>query len=281
MLEPATPIVIAHRGASASAPEHTIASYDRAVAEGADYIELDIQRTVDGALVVIHDATLDRTARGGPANCAGRVAEKTLAQLRSCDAGSWFNTANPEMAKTEFTGLRILTLGEVITRYGASSRLYIETKDPESYPGIEADLVATLKDAGIKAETSRLPRVFIQSFSDAGLRRVHSLDPSLPLIQLIGAMPAADVVARLSDITTYAVGIGLLKEDVTAAVIAAAHADCLVVHPYTVDDESEMQSLLALGVNGIFTDRPDLLRQVIDRSTTRTVGETGCTAVAR
>src|SRR4029078_9787698 len=86
---------IGHRGASGYAPEHTIASYDLALALGADYIEQDLQLTKDGVLVVLHDPTLDRTARGEAANCTGLVIEKTLAQVKTCDVGSWFNDAFP------------------------------------------------------------------------------------------------------------------------------------------------------------------------------------------
>ena len=79
---PPGPIVIAHRGASGYAPEHTFASYDLAVEKGADYLEQDLQLTADGVLVVLHDATLDRTARGPAASCTGPVSEKTLAQVQ-------------------------------------------------------------------------------------------------------------------------------------------------------------------------------------------------------
>lgn len=277
----AVPIVIAHRGASASAPEHTYAAYDRALAQGADYIELDVQRTKDGALVVIHDATLDRTARGASADCTGRVAEKTLAQLETCDAGSWFNSANPTIARTEFAGLRIPTLVDVIARYAVSARLYIETKDPESYPGIEAELVAILRAHGIAAGSTALPRVYIQSFSRASLQRVHELDAALPLIQLFGPLSATEIISQLSDVRSYAAGVGLLKEDVSASIIAPAHAKCLLVHAYTVDDSSEMLSLLGMGVDGIFTDRPDLMREMVDRNSSRTAGVSGCGAVVR
>ncbi|MBP7630999.1 MAG: hypothetical protein KA758_11150, partial [Acidimicrobiales bacterium] len=107
---PAT--VIAHRGASGLAPEHTFAAYDLAVEQGADFIEHDLQLTADGVLVVVHDATLDRTARGPAESCTGPVATKTLAQLRQCDVGSWFNEANPALAKPEYEGLPIPTLAE-------------------------------------------------------------------------------------------------------------------------------------------------------------------------
>ena len=92
----ADPVVnIGHRGASGYAPEHTLAAYDLALGLGADYIEQDLQITSDGVLVVLHDATLDRTARGAAENCTGLVSTKTLAQIKTCDVGRWFNDANP------------------------------------------------------------------------------------------------------------------------------------------------------------------------------------------
>src|SRR4051812_8979102 len=97
--------IIAHRGASGHAPEHTFAAYDRAVHFGADYLEQDLQVTADGELVVLHDATLDRTTDG-----AGQVDEHTLAELRALDAGAWFAPG--------FSGQRVPTLDEVLTRYG-------------------------------------------------------------------------------------------------------------------------------------------------------------------
>src|SRR5262245_58786795 len=97
---------IGHRGASGYAPEHTFAAYDLARALGADYLEQDLQLTSDGVLVVLHDTTLDRTARGLAANCTGLVADKTLAQIKTCDVGTWFNEANPTLARPEYVGLK-------------------------------------------------------------------------------------------------------------------------------------------------------------------------------
>ena len=86
----AAPLVVAHRGASGTRPEHTFASYDRAIEMGADYIEQDLQVTSDGVLVVMHDGTLNRTTRGAAENCTGAVNTKTLAQIKTCSAGQWF-----------------------------------------------------------------------------------------------------------------------------------------------------------------------------------------------
>ena len=127
----ARPLNIGHRGASGHAPEHTFPAYDLALADGADYIEQDLQLTKDGVLIVLHDATLDRTARGPQENCTGPVIGKTLAQIRTCDAGTWFNERFPDRARPEYAGLVIPTLDEVFTRYGNRVRYYIETKNPK------------------------------------------------------------------------------------------------------------------------------------------------------
>jgi len=280
-LDTRTPVVIAHRGASAVAPEHTISAFDKAVEERTDYIELDVQRTKDGALVVIHDATLDRTMRGGSFDCTGRVADRTIAQIERCDAGSWFNSAYPNQARPEFAGLRVPRLADVLARYGATTKLYIEIKDPESYPGIEADLIALFQRHGIVSGAPSSPRVFIQSFSMASLLRVRSLDPTLPLIQLYAAASSPAIIAQLSEVRSYAAGIGVRKDDITAALIQSAHAGCLLVHAYSSDDELEMLSLLAMGVDGIFTGRPDQLRDAIDRARDRDAENSGCSVVAR
>lgn len=268
-------VVIAHRGASALAPEHTIAAYDLAILEGADYIELDVQRSSDGTLVVIHDATLDRTARGSAASCTGVVREKTLAQLESCDVGLWFNQTNPTLAKAEFVGLRIPTLDELLTRY-PSARYYIETKDPEFFPGIEADIVAMLRKHNVAPGTVWPQKVFIQSFSSASLVTIHGLDSFLPLVQLFGAMTPAGVAGSLDQVRGYASAIGPIASDVTPAIVSAAHGKCLLVHTYVVDDGPQMLSLLAMGVDGIFTNRPDVLREMISQSATTAGGDAAC-----
>ncbi|HLE57513.1 MAG TPA: glycerophosphodiester phosphodiesterase family protein [Rhodothermia bacterium] len=280
---PATrsPVVIAHRGASAAAPEHTVAAYDRAVEVGADYIELDVRRTKDGALVVIHDAALERTARGPSADCTGPVGDKALAQIESCDAGSWFNAAYPGLAHGDFVGLRVPRVADVLTRYGSVTKLYVETKDPELYAGLEADLVALLKKHGINVGGSGSPSVYIQSFSKASLLRVRALDSNLPLVQLFDAIGGSAIVAQLAEVRSYASAIGVRKEDITAALVESAHASCLLVHAYVSDDQREMQSLLTMGVDGIITDRPDQLRAAIDGRPDIQAGGSGCAVGAR
>lgn len=253
--------VVAHRGASGYAPEHTLAAYDLALTMGADYLEQDLQRTRDGVLVVLHDATLDRTARGPAADCTGAVNTKTLAQLQRCEVGSWFNAAYPARARAEFATLRIPTLDDVLARYRGRTRFYIETKTPEDAPGMEEQLVAALARFGVRGAGDS---VLVQSFSAASLRRMHEIAPSLPLVQLTDSAAAAD----LADIATYAVGVGPNGRGVDRAFVERAHARCLVVHPYTINDSSAMTTMRDAGVDGMFTNFPDRLAALRGRSDT-------------
>jgi glycerophosphoryl diester phosphodiesterase len=257
---------VGHRGASGYAPEHTIPAYDLALKMGADYIEQDLQMTKDGVLVALHDDTLDRTARGPKRNCTGLVIEKTLAQIKTCDVGSWFNETYPQYAKPEYVGLKIPTLEEIFQRYGRSVNYYIETKNPEAAPGMEEELLRLMDKYGLTQPAAERWQVLIQSFSPASLQKIHALRPSLPLIQLyFGEETGATIGANLDTARTYAVGIGPSKTDVDEALVTAAHDRCLDVHPYTVNEKREMRALISLGVDGMFTNFPDRLDEVLGR----------------
>lgn len=258
-----TPAVanIAHRGASGHAPEHTLAAYDLALKMKADYIEQDLQMTSDGVLVALHDEDLDRTAHGPVEDCTGPVVTKTLEQIKRCDVGSWFNEAFPEHARDEYVGLEIPTLEEVFQRYGPGVNYYIETKSSALYPRMEEELIRLLREYELFESAAQDRRVLIQSFHPTSLQKIHALAPQLPLIQLFFGgtqllTPTFDQIAQ------YAVGIGPSYGDVDEAVVEAAHANCLDVHPYTVNEATDMQALIALGVDGMFTNFPDRLRQV-------------------
>jgi len=259
---PESPHNIAHRGASGHAPEHTFASWDLARTMGADYLEQDLQMTLDGVLVVLHDETLDRTARGAPEDCQGLVREKTLEQIRRCEVGSWFNERFPDRARPEYSQERIRTLEELFQRYGTEVRYYIETKQPEEAPGMEEALLDLMERYGLIAGAEAEGQVLIQSFSAASLRKIHGMNPRLPLIQLLGSR-TRNVPGLLEEIAEYAVGIGPASRLVTPRVVAAARARGLLVHPYTVNEPAEMRRLLGLGVDGMFTDYPDRLARVL------------------
>ena len=273
-----TVLNIGHRGASGYAPEHTFPAYGLALEMGADYIEIDLQMTKDGVLVALHDDTLDRTARapeGVPKRfCSGPVIKRTLEQIKMCDVGSWFNETYPQYANEDYIGLQIPTLEEIFQRYGTSVNYYIETKNPEAAPGMEEELLRLLEEYDLIEPAAQDWQVLIQSFSPESLIKIHALEPSLPLIQLFSSEETSETIqTRLVEVSTYAVGIGPSKTDVDASLVEAAHALCLDVHPYTVNEIVEMEALISLGVDGMFTNFPDRLEEVLGKSAAE--GKTG------
>ena len=198
------PAVIAHRGASFDAPESTAAAYKLARDLGADYLELDVQRSKDGVLFALHDNNLQRTTdvaskfperKDRPAN------EFTIAELKTLDAGSWFNAAYPDRARPSYVGLKILTLDEIIDIAQGNPLhkpgLYIETKEPKQFPGIERDLKEKLQDrgwlspAGSKLAKSDLAvgqgkgKVVLQTFEKSSLELLEKEMPKVPKILLL------------------------------------------------------------------------------------------------
>jgi glycerophosphoryl diester phosphodiesterase len=222
--------VIAHRGASAYAPEHTFAAYDLALAQGADVLELDVRQTADGRPVVLHDATLLRTA-GDPRPVAA-VGAGALAALPGAP----------------------LPLAAVLERYAGRAGLLVEVKACEP-----AVLLAALAGAGAR------DAVTVQAFDHRFLRRLRALDPGLPLAALFRPWRGAAAVRReLARVGGCAGAVGPSARHVDAPLVLAAHARGIAVRPYTVNDEAEAERLLALGVDGLITDVPDRIRAVVD-----------------
>lgn len=158
---PVRPVAIAHRGDSAHQPESTLAAFRSAIDAGADWLEMDVQMSDDGHLVVIHDTTVDRTTNG-----SGRVADLTLAQLQALDAGN---------------GEQIPTFADVLALASAANiPVMPEAKSPELYPGLEVQMVEALNAA------SYTDQAVIQSFDSASLARFHQIAPDLPLCALYG-----------------------------------------------------------------------------------------------
>jgi glycerophosphoryl diester phosphodiesterase len=255
---PERPWVVAHRGASAIAPEHTFAAYDLAVEQGADFLELDLQLTADGVLVVLHDPILDRTLRGPAGTCTGRVDARTAAEVTACDAGTWFDEADPGPDGPAFADERAPTFAAVLERYGTDVRYYVETKKLLAGEGMEAAMVADLEGAGFTADSLTSRQIVVQSFSAESLAAVAALRPDLRLVKLQATGETIDGAA-LDAVAAYADGISPSASSVDAALVDAAHERCLTVVPYTVDDPSVMRALLGLGVDGIISNRTDLL----------------------
>lgn len=200
----AYPAVIAHRGASFDAPESTVAAYVLARDSGADYLEMDLQRSKDGVLFALHDDSLLRTtdvAQKFPARKDSPASAFTLAELKTLDAGSWFNQAYPERARASYVGLPLLTLDEIIDIAQAnpdrSPGLYIETKSPRQFPGIEHDLKVTLSKRGwltpVKTTDAHgaprtgegKGRVVLQTFDKNSLQLLQKEMPDTPKILLL------------------------------------------------------------------------------------------------
>jgi len=273
---------VAHRGASAYAPEHTAAAYRLAIQQGADYVEQDLQITKDGQLVCLHDLTLDRTTnvkdvfpgrartfeREGRALPGYHVSDFTLAELKQLDAGSWFDP--------KFKGERILTFQEAIDLVKGKAGIYPETKAPEVYGALGFDMGALVMDVLKKNGLDRPgsdPKtpVIIQSFSAASLQKMVQQGVTLTLVFLVTDRDRDTWLtqARMPDIKAFASGIGPSKTIISGRpeIVGWAHAAGLTVTPYTfrsaglpsgktVREEME-QFLYTYGVDAVFTDNPD------------------------
>lgn len=246
---------VAHRGASVQVAENTLAAVRRAVHCGADLIELDVQRTRDGALVVLHDTTLTRTTnvrRVFPRRAPWRVADFTHAELMRLDVGSG-RSGHDEPH-------RIPTLSDVIDEVCTSSAgLLLELKAPELYPGIVDDVVATLRGAPGYLD-SALPagRLVVQSFNFAVMKDLKTQLPVVP-VGLLGT-PAR---AHLQVLASWADHVNPSHHTVNSAYIDHVHRldmKCLV---WTVDHSHGMKRALRMGVDGVITNRPDALARLL------------------
>ncbi|HIE51609.1 MAG TPA: glycerophosphodiester phosphodiesterase [Armatimonadetes bacterium] len=220
------PYVVGHRGAAGLEPENTLRSFRRALELGVDYVECDVHLTRDGHLAVIHDETVDRTTNG-----QGRVAVFTLAELKRLDAGR---------------GEHIPTLEEVLNLTRGRVGVLIELKGPHTAEPV----VRTVKQLGMEEE------VVLTSFHLERIRAAKTLEPHLRTGAIFG-QPPSDAVAQA--LAVGAAGLGVHYRNLTRELVAAAHAAGLEVRAWNPDTEEEMQALLALGVDGISTNRPDLL----------------------
>ncbi|MED3651865.1 glycerophosphodiester phosphodiesterase [Heyndrickxia sporothermodurans] len=258
-LNPNRILNVAHRGASGYAPEHTLVSYELGERLKGDYIEIDLQMTQDGKLIAMHDEKLDRTTNG-----TGYVKDYTLAEIKQLDAGSWFNEKYPDLAKPEYVGLKVPTLEEIIQKFGRSGRYYIETKSPDVYPGMEEELIRILDKYKLIGQNAPSSKVLIQSFSPESLIKIHSLNPKVPLVQLISySKPATITDEELNNIKQYAIGVGPSYTKIDQEYVEKVREHDMLIHPYTVNTREDMEKLLDWGVTGMFTNYPDILNEVL------------------
>lgn len=244
--------MVAHRGASADRPEHTLAAYELALREGADGVECDVRLTRDGELVCVHDRRVDRTSTG-----TGLVSDLTLAQLREFDWGAWHGSWRPD-GGIGHTG--VLTLEELLTLvldWNRPVKVFIETKHPVRYGAlVESKVLALLNRYGIAAPPSAdLSRAVVMSFSAAAVWRIRRAAPLLPTVLLgetaryLGGSAATTVGA-----TAVGPSIATLREHPELVDRAAAQGRAM--YCWTVDHFEDVEFCREIGVGWIATNHP-------------------------
>ncbi|MGD0672750.1 MAG: glycerophosphodiester phosphodiesterase family protein [Candidatus Binatus sp.] len=229
---------IAHRGASGSFPENTVSAFRAAIDAGADMCELDVQLSRDGAVVVIHDDTVERTTDG-----KGEVAELTLAELKRLDAGAKFKGG-------PFKGAQIPTLEEVFAVTGGKCGLNIELKAG----GLEHQV------AQIMQARNALGDSIVSSFNWEYLKKLQQLHFNIRIGLLAEEKP---VDLMMNAVAMRAYSINPRWDMVTSDLCKAAHERGLKLYTWTVDADSRMRALIESGVDGIMTNYPERLRTVV------------------
>ncbi|MEU6667304.1 glycerophosphodiester phosphodiesterase family protein [Streptomyces sp. NPDC046727] len=257
--EDGVPVVIAHRGASAYAPENTLAAIDKAAELGFSWVENDVQRTKDGELVVLHDDSLQRTTNVEdvfPGRAPWKVRDFTAAEIARLDAGSWFSPA--------YAGARVPTLQQYMRRVEHNhEKLLLEIKNPELYPGIEQQTLKLLGNEGW-LDGRHLGRLVVQSFSADSVRAVHELKPAVTTAYL-GTPTVAQLpgLARFTDLVNPSYG-SLSRGYVSAVhVFHGPHGRRLKLFAWTVNDAAGTRMVAAYGVDGIITNKPDVVRAAL------------------
>ncbi|HET6877175.1 MAG TPA: glycerophosphodiester phosphodiesterase family protein [Jatrophihabitans sp.] len=284
---PGRPMVVAHRGASSLAPEHTLAAYETAIADGADALECDVRMTRDGHLVCVHDRTVNRTSDG-----TGLVSELDLRTLEQMDFSSWHGEL-PESAdhllpeNTYLSGVaadRVDASGGVLTLEmllglvrdsGRDVRLLVETKHPTRYAGlVEKTLVDMLDRFGWAGEVSPLEQqhrapdmgnpVMVMSFAPTAVRRIRLLAPDVPTVLLLDRLsPRRRDGILPTGVAIAGPGLSVLRDD--PDFVARAHRRGHPVFVWTVDRPDDVRFVLGLGVDTIITDRPRDVRTMVDQ----------------
>lgn len=286
---PTRPLVIAHRGASVSHAEHTLAAYETALAEGADGFECDVRLTADGVMVCLHDRRIDRTSDGHAV-----VSSTTYAELVKYDYGSWHELAGPQTQSEHLVGdslidslgdegipgapptrepavdpsaaNRLLTMRQLLEFAKQAPRpvsLSIETKHPVRFGGlIERRLARILGDYGLTDPNSADVTVRVMSFSSVALRRMHQLAPKVPTVFLMDRVPVMHRDGSLpKGVRIAGPGIHILRDH--PHYVERVHRQGNQVHVWTVDSPADVKLCLEQGVDAIITNQPgDVLKQI-------------------
>lgn len=262
-----TPRVVAHRGASERVAEHTLAAYERAIADGADALECDVRLTADGHLVCVHDRRLDRTSNG-----RGVVSTKTLADLDRLDFGGWKpegpggptgapgGTLDGDPVVVDESRRRVLTLERLLALVSDASRpvgLAIEAKHPTRYAGlVEQRTVELLRRYGFAPpRPDTVAPVHVMSFSQLSVRRMRALAPRVPTVLLMERVPLRFRDGSLP-VGVAATGPSIEVVRAHPRYVARARSRGHQVHVWTVDEPDDVRLCADLGVDVIITNRP-------------------------
>jgi len=242
--------IIAHRGASGYAPENTMASFEKAVELKADYIEMDIQMTKDGELVVFHDFDVSRTTNG-----SGAIKNFSLKDLKELDAGSWFHST--------FKSEKIPTLKEVLSLYKHRIGLLIELKDPVHYPQVEEKLAQELIKA--KLHKCKDHSIIVQSFDPLSIQKFHQILPEIPT-----AILTTSILSRksLSNVSSFCQYVNPHFLSVSPHYVKELKEKELNSFIWTVNHIEDFKKITKYDINGIITDYPDLGKHYKTKQTT-------------
>jgi glycerophosphoryl diester phosphodiesterase len=245
-------VVVAHRGASAQAPENTMEAFRLGVEAGADAIELDVHLTSDGQLAVIHDDTLDRTT-----DRTGAVSELTMDQVREADAGAEFARPGDAGCPYRGRGLRVPTLPEVLDWLPDGTGLVVELKARTAADAV----VGAVRDRAVRADG----RLAVISFDEVAIERVRELDREIKTGYLL--VPTQPIEPALVWATEHGhAGVHPYEADLgmdPMPILAQAHAYGREVGCYVVNDPERMKHLAACGIWGFVTDVPDVARAAL------------------
>ncbi|MFB7758422.1 glycerophosphodiester phosphodiesterase [Streptomyces sp. NPDC056121] len=256
----AAPVVVAHRGASGYAPENTLKAIDKADKLGFDWVENDVQRTKDGRLVVIHDTNLARTTNVEqvfPGRAPYNVRDFTAAEIAKLDAGRWKGA--------KFKGARVPTLTQYLDRVDHNrQKLLMEVKNPELYPGIEGDILRVLGREGWLDRDHVRNRLVVQSFSARSVRTVHLLRPDLTT-GFLGTPAVSDLPRYARFVDRIHPGQGTISKRYVDSVHAfkGPHGKRLQLFTWTVNDAATARRVAGLGVDGIISNVPDVVRKAV------------------
>lgn len=240
-------IKVAHRGVPSLIPENTIASYKYALSLNIDMLEIDIHRTKDGKLIIMHDPTTERTTLE-----KGIIKDLTYDELLKYDIGKWKGK--------EFIGERIPLLQEVLQLIkSTNTKLLIEIKHPDKYPGIEEELLNEILKKEIDIE-----RIIIQSFDKNSVKKVRELNKEIKLGVLISKRHRLIRNDTLQKISEYAQYLNPNYKLLTKRFVKNIHTHGLKILPYTVNNHHNFERMMELGVDGIITDYPQSLIEWLD-----------------